>query len=175
MSHPIPSDSLPMGTAPDGRSLSLNLATGRVDLGGVPDPALQPLAAADWDAARVVAVFRGAGFHATIDDDGDVLATDGLRTLVVFLNRPQYALRLMILFRFAESVPMRVRRRMVYRLNERAMMGRYSCPNGESLVIEQEVPLLAGLAPAQLLAAVRLFGQHTERLLDALRVGRLLG
>ncbi len=45
MSQLIPSDSLPMGTAPDGRSLSLNLATGRVDLGGVPDPSLQLLAA----------------------------------------------------------------------------------------------------------------------------------
>jgi hypothetical protein len=175
MSQLIPSDSLPMGTAPDGRSLSLNLATGRVDLGGVPDPALQPLAAADWDAARVVAVFRGAGFHAVTDDEGDVMATDGVRSLVVILNRPLYALRLMILFRFAESVPVRVRRQTVFRLNQRAMMGRYSTPDDASLVIEQEVPLLAGLAPAQLLAAVRLFGQHTERLLDALRVGRLLG
>lgn len=170
-----PSESMAIGTAPDGRSLSLNLATGRVDLGGVPDPQLQPLAAADWDAARVVAVFRGAGFHATVDDEGDVLATDGVRSLVVFLNRPAFALRCMILFRFADEVPTRVRRRTVYALNQRAMMGRYSCPDGTALVIEQEVPMLAGLSPAQLLAAVRLFGQHTERLMDALRVGRLLG
>ncbi|MBU6366696.1 MAG: YbjN domain-containing protein [Gemmatimonadetes bacterium] len=169
-----PSDSLPLGTAPDGRALSLNLATGRVDQGGVADPLLLPLAASDWDAARVVAVLRGAGFHATVDDDGDVVAADGVRTLLVTVQKPPFAVRLMQLFRFQEAVPARRRRRAVFGLNQRALWGRYSLVNDTRLIIEHEVALLAGLSPAQLLAHCRMFQQHAERLLDATGVGGML-
>jgi hypothetical protein len=172
--HEVLGASLSLGRSADGRPVSLDLGTGVIRETGAPDPKLRLLSAHDLDAARVLGVFRSAGYDVAVDEDGDLVVRDGRQVGVVIARPALLLVRMLMLYDFKEQVPTTRRRGCLAALNLRMHHGRFLIAPDGRLAATQELTTAAGLSAAQLLGTYRLFAEGVRESIEWSKVGRLL-
>ena len=115
------------------------------------------------DALRVVR-------HALAD--GDIVARTEIGEVLVAANGRNEMVHFLRTFVFRDDVTPRTRLLLANRLNAKGLVARYYIGIETDLAVECDIVCATGLDPAQLLATLRLFTTHVERLLTSGRTRR---
>jgi hypothetical protein len=186
---PAPAEHLALGRDAAGTSYVLNLATGGIDALA---PAVEPSPVPSADAShahrspmlapvepiaqvtrdRLAQILHAGGYQVERDADGDIVARTEIGEVLVVADGRREMVRFLRTFVLRDDVTPRSRLLLVNRLNAKGLVARYYIGIETDLAVECDIVCATGLDPAQLLATLRLFTTHVERLLTAGRTRR---
>jgi hypothetical protein len=186
---PAPAEHLALGRDASGTSYVLNLATGGIDARTspvVPSPVpptegshahrppmttpVEPIAQVTRD--RLEQILHAGGYHVERDADGDVVARTEIGGVLVVADSRHEMVRFLRTFVLRDDVTSRTRLLLANRLNAKGLVARYYIGIESDLAVECDIVCATGLDPAQLLATLRLFTTHVERMLTSGRTRR---
>ena len=187
-------DQLALGCDDSGTSYVLNLATGGIDtlaspvgpssVGpcSVPSPTaadahrppmnapIEPIAQITPD--RLAEILHAGGYGVERGADGAVMACTEVGGVLVVAERRKEMVCFLTTFVFREDVTLRARLLLANRLNAKGFVARYYLGSQSDLLVECDIVCATGLAPAQLLATLRLFTTHVGRMMTWRRIRR---
>jgi len=186
---PAPAEQLSLGRDAAGTSYVLNLATGGIDALA---PAVEPSPVPSADAShahrspmltpvepiaqitrdRLAQILHAGGYQVERDADGDVVVRTEIGEVLVAANGRNEMVHFLRTFVFRDDVTPRTRLLLANRLNAKGLVARYHIGIESDLVVECDIVCATGLEPAQLLATLRLFTTHVERMLTSGRTRR---
>ena len=186
---PAPAEQLALGRDAAGTSYVLNLATGGIDaLAPAVEPSPVPSAAASHahrspmlapvepiaqiTRDRLAQILHAGGYQVERDVDGDIVACTEIGEVLVVADGRREMVRFLRTFVLRDDVTPRTRLLLANRLNAKGLVARYYIGIESDLVVECDIVCATGLDPAQLLATLRLFTTHVERLLTSGRTRR---
>lgn len=161
-------DHFSLGTDKSGRSWVLDLATGQVCQAQQSEQQMPvdnvPLASVELTATRLMQFLREAGYGAEVlGDDRCVVATE-IGPVLLHHVREMQVLRFLRTFETPdwENTDQAMQAELVGRMNLLAIVTRFTldCDDGE-ISAEYELPTIAGISRAQVLASLRLFVFNT--------------
>jgi hypothetical protein len=190
---PAPAEQLSLGRDAAGTSYVLNLATGGIDaLAPAVDPS--PVPSADASHAhrspmlapmlapvepiaqitrdRLAQILHAGGYQVERDVDGDIVACTEIGEVLVVADGRREMVRFLRTFVLRDDVTPRSRLLLANRLNAKGLVARYYIGIESDLVVECDIVCATGLDPTQLLATLRLFTTHVERMLTSGRTRR---
>jgi hypothetical protein len=186
---PAPSEQLSLGRDAAGTSYVLNLATGGIDALAVavePSPVpsvdashahrspmfapVEPIAQITRD--RLAQILHAGGYQVERDADGDVVLRTEIGEVLVAANGRNEMVHFLRTFVFRDDVKPRTRLLLANRLNAKGLVARFYIGIESDLVVECDIVCATGLNPTQLLATLRLFTTHVERMLTSGRTRR---
>jgi hypothetical protein len=184
-----PAEQLELGCDESGTSYVLNLATGGIDALAspvapslVPSPTaadahrppmhtpIEPIAQLTPD--RLAEILHAGGYHVERGADGDVMAFTEIGRVMVAAERRKEMVCFRGYFVFRDDVTPRTRLLLANRLNARGFVARYYVCMESDLGVECDLVCAPGVAPAQLLATLRLFTTHVEQMITSTRARR---
>jgi hypothetical protein len=184
-----PAEQLALGRDESGTSYVLNLATGGIDArassGGLsPVPAstaadahrapmntpIEPIAQLTPD--RLAEILHAGGYDVERGTEGDVMACTEIGGVLVVAERRKEMVCFLTTFVFRDDVTLRARLLLANRLNAKGFVARYYLGSQSELSVECDIVCATGLAPAQLLATLRLFTVHVGRMMTWGRIRR---
>ena len=182
-------EQLALGCDDSGTSYVLNLATGGIDAlaspvgpPSVPSPAtadahralmntpIEPIAYLTSD--RLAEILHGGGYDVERGANGHVMACTEVGGVLVVAERRKEMVCFLTTFVFRDDVTLRARLLLANRLNARGFVARYYLGSQSELSVECDIVCATGLAPAQLLATLRLFTLHVGRMMTWRRIRR---
>lgn len=190
-----PAEQLPLGCDDSGTSYVLNLATGGIDtlaspvgpssVGpcSVPSPTaadahrppmhtpIEPIAQITPD--RLAEILHAGGYEVERDADGEVVARTAIGRVLVLADSRDAMVHFVGTFVFRDDVTPRARLVLANRLNARGLVAKYYVRRQSDLAVECNIVCATGLAPAQLLATLRLFATQVEQMMTLTRARRL--
>ena len=183
-------EQLALGCDDSGTSYVLNLATGGIDAlaspvgppSVVPSPAtadahralmntpIEPISYLTSD--RLAEILHGGGYDVERGANGHVMACTEVGGVLVVAERRKEMVCFLTTFVFRDDVTLRARLLLANRLNARGFVARYYLGSQSELSVECDIVCATGLAPAQLLATLRLFTLHVGRMMTWRRIRR---
>ena len=182
-------EQLALGCDDSGTSYVLNLATGGIDAlaspvgpPSVPSPAtadahrarmntpIEPISYLTSD--RLAEILHGGGYDVERGADGHVMACTEVGGVLVVAERRKEMVCFLTTFVFRDDVTLRARLLLANRLNAKGFVARYYLGSQSELSVECDIVCATGLAPAQLLATLRLFTLHVGRMMTWRRIRR---
>ena len=182
-------EQLALGCDDSGTSYVLNLATGGIDAlaspvgpPSVPSPTtadahqtlmntpIEPISYLTSD--RLAEILHGGGYDVERGANGHVMACTEVGGVLVVAERRKEMVCFLTTFVFRDDVTLRARLLLANRLNARGFVARYYLGSQSELSVECDVVCATGLAPAQLLATLRLFTLHVGRMMTWRRIRR---
>jgi Putative bacterial sensory transduction regulator/T5orf172 domain len=176
-----PAEQLELGSDESGTSYVLNLATGGIDAlaspvgpSFVPSPTaaaahrspmhtpIEPIAQLTPD--RLAEILHAGGYEVERDADGEVVARTAIGRVLVLADSRDAMVHFVGTFAFRDEVTLRARLLLANRLNAKGLVARYYVRRQSDLAVECNIVCATGLDPAQLLATLRLFTTHVERM-----------
>ena len=131
---------------------------------------VEPIAQVTRD--RLAQILHAGGYQVQRDADGDIVARTEIGEVLVVADGRREMVRFLRTFVLRDDVTPRSRLLLVNRLNAKGLVARYYIGIETDLAVECDIVCATGLDPAQLLATLRLFTTHVERLLTAGRTRR---
>ena len=182
-------EQLALGCDDSGTSYVLNLATGGIDAlaspvgpPSVPSPTtadahqtlmntpIEPISYLTSD--RLAEILHGGGYDVERGANGHVMACTEVGGVLVVAERRKEMVCFLTTFVFRDDGTLRARLLLANRLNARGFVARYYLGSQSELSVECDIVCATGLAPAQLLATLRLFTLHVGRMMTWRRIRR---